>query len=113
MQEETNRELLELAANASGLHGFIFYPPNKNNKSIWWGMEKYYADGDVQWNPLTDDADAFRLAVQLRMHLNIYYTDTRVTADDVFLCEMHNAAPSAATRRAIVRAAAEVGRNIK
>jgi hypothetical protein len=85
---ETDRELLELAAKAAGIG---FYKGD-------------YANGlDTKtgfWNPLTDDGDALRLAVLLG--LNGY----RVSPDEAF-------DPFDATRRAIVRAAAEIGRSRK
>jgi hypothetical protein len=96
----TDKELLELAAKACGLE------------------EAKMRIKFNQWNPLTDDGDALRLAVQLRMVL-----DTS-TGDDIHvqypfgtnyypLCEEGDPDPYAATRRAITRAAAEIGRNMK
>jgi hypothetical protein len=67
--------------------------------------------GGRVWEPHLNDGDAFRLYVKCKMHVNVYHTDTRITADDVFLCEMHGIDPYTATRHAIVRAAAEIGRN--
>ena len=101
----TDRELLELAAKAAGYN----IVDKSHPISVY-----IYSDGckgGVFWNPLKDDGDAFRLAVKCRMNVNIYYNDTRVTADDVFLCEMHEVDLCAATRRAIVRVAAEIARS--
>jgi hypothetical protein len=67
----------------------------------------------TEWNPLTNDGDALRLAVKLQMVVGIYPTKTNVTADGVFLEEFHGNNPSSATRRAIVRCAAEIGKGIK
>lgn len=97
-----DRELLELAAKAAGM------------------VEKWSGDGiyvreqfcEVPWNPLTNDGDALRLAVRLRMHVNAYPTRTSVTADDVYLEQLHGVDPMGATRGAIVRAAAEIGRSL-
>jgi len=90
----TDRELLELAAKAAGIEikcvlGETFWKP----------------DG-IPWNPLTDDADALRLAVKLRItpHIDGNLTDAESTAG--FATEPHFNDPYAATRRAIVRAAA-------
>jgi hypothetical protein len=63
------------------------------------------------WNPLTDDGDALRLAVKLRLSIGFPRPDVvwllgrkgEVTREVVFND------PYAATRRAIVRAAAEIG----
>jgi hypothetical protein len=93
--EMTDRELLELAAKAAGLE--VVTPT-----MLTYG----------QWNPLTDDGDALRLAVKLRM--NVFHAGIRVFAldeeGDIEEAEGHELDPYAATRRAIVRAAAEIGK---
>jgi hypothetical protein len=97
----TDRELLELAAKAAG----ISHPE---------GIEWVNNDLGFQWNPLTDDGDALRLAVTLQMAINI--TPSKVFAGDGHTGHtevMDSAAPYAATRRAIVRAAAEIGKEMK
>jgi hypothetical protein len=81
----TDRELLELAAKAIGI-------------DHWFGKE-----GTVEWNPLTDDGDALRLAVKIK------WVPSRVEVVGLSM----NEDPSAATRRAIVRAAAEIGKGMK
>ena len=89
----TNKELLELAAKAAGykMH------PEKFVGDYW------LKDGMV-WNPLTDDGDALRLAVKLKLldQHNVIYGQWD-GGDD----------PYAAQRRAIVRAAAEIGKEMK
>ena len=96
----TDRELLEMAAKAAGI------PELRGAASKF---HCYYIAGDeqvVKWNPLTDDGDALRLAVKLQLtpHIDGNMTDcegcTEVSLND----------PYAATRRAIVRAAAEIGK---
>ena len=83
-----DRELLELAAQASFFNhqvsqdGRIFI---KNQPGI----------GLKEWNPLTDDGDAFRLAVELDLNIDTL-GKTR-----------------SQTRLSIVRAAAEIGKTIK
>ena len=95
----TDRELLELAAKAAELE------------------EAKMRIEFNQWNPIADDGDALRLAVQLGLFIQInsdsatawkwrgenWYEQASDNADDM----------SAATRRAITRAAAEIGRNMK
>jgi hypothetical protein len=102
----TDRELLELAAKAAGLpHQWC---------DAWNTMAKPRPDGgfffDKVWNPLRDDGDALRLAVKLKIG-SIEALRLWASVD----CEAANSAyeidPYAATRRAIVRAAAEIGRN--
>lgn len=93
---DNDRELIELAAKAIGytLKGW-----NNDHDGKTLGV------GD--WNPLTSDGDAFRLAVQLKIWI-LFEQDTWATAEsggmgyNVKLGDDHGAA----TRRAIVRAAA-------
>ena len=61
----TDRELLEAAARAAGLH-------TRSDRTSVWIVED---DGSPvhRWNPLTDDGDALRLAVKLR--LSIYFSN--------------------------------------
>jgi hypothetical protein len=109
----TDRELLELAAKAGGLpHQWC---------DAWNTMAKPRPDDgfffDKVWNPLTNDGDALRLAVKLRLELRFLDMDhtigpPRVTFYNVAgLVELIGTDPYAATRRAIVRAAAEIGRS--
>jgi hypothetical protein len=128
----TDRELLELAAKAAGLR--VGFEPDRKERGrydLYWsrvhsqlvwhnkstGSE--YPE-PLFWNPLTDDGDALRLAVKLRqMHIDIDIESTAAYRNDVhgiprqFAGEPHNGDPLAATRRAIVRAAAEIGRQMK
>ncbi|WP_257834581.1 hypothetical protein [Burkholderia glumae] len=73
------------------------------------------------WNPLEDDGDALRLAVQLNIHLTTF-KDTVVKSRaavwrdggaDCALWEPEGNDPLAATRRAITRAAAEIGKSME
>lgn len=64
-------------------------------------------DPPETWNPLTDDGDAFRLAVKLE--IDICFGANYVIADGVQQPTVNNANdPRAAVRYAIVRAAAEL-----
>lgn len=97
----TDRELLELAAKASG-----------ELTESWYG-NKNYIDGMLsRWNPLTDDGDALRLAVKCRLDLMLYSNVKGAFTKGVQYSEKGDD-PYAATRRAIVRAAAEIGRSMK
>jgi hypothetical protein len=102
--EMTDRELLELAAKAAG---------DITHEEIWNGKYSLFERNGYGWNPLTYDGDAFRLMVKLQMVVGIYPTKTNVTADGVFLEEFHGNNSSSATRRVIVRAAAEIGKGLK
>lgn len=94
-----DRELLELAAKAADKAGLICIAE----------MKRWCSDIAEFWNPLTDDGDALRLAVTLGFQIDINDCGITTVADgDIF----ENCAddPYAATRRAIVRAAAEIGK---
>lgn len=102
----TDRELLELAAKAA--EGA---PKNCTlSLSEWIDIS--------EWNPLTDDGDALRLAVKLRIGVQCHQErGDYVLADDgdgheCCLSFGPEGDPYAATRRAIVRAAAEIGRTM-
>ena len=115
------RELLELAAKAFGIEGEYvknygggdyYYTGNQDGILYELPQGGWYA-----WNPLVDDGDALRLAVKLRMSIKIT-EEGRVTrncciANDEFELPLHNDDDfGVATRRAIVRAAAEIGRRM-
>lgn len=114
----TDRELLELAAKAAGValvdgeHGDmlrVYYTDPHN------GLNRY-----TPWNPLTDDGDALRLAVRLGLlvyvMLDAGFTGIRLPGENVGgkydEVQMHGTDHYAATRRAIVRAAAELGKGL-
>lgn len=101
----TDKELLEQAANAAAIE--IWFD---DNGTPWFDGDKYV------WNPLVDDGDALRLAVKFGMHIGMCDDAVLVTcAGHIYrqLFEWHNDDPYAATRRAIVRAAAEIGKGMK
>jgi hypothetical protein len=103
----TDRELLELAAKAAGYN----YRPG-NSAIVVEGIP-------AVWNPLTDDGDALRLAAKL--HLCLLWPERNGQAYKVGAGQAGSARfPSfeelqpgvdeaAATRRAIVYAAASIG----
>jgi len=102
---KSDRELLELAAKAAG-----------ELSPYWYGRESYFDGVLDRWNPLTDDGDALRLAVKLYFDVRIseIHRDTFVYfSGGVSADEAHRKAPYAATRRAIVRAAAEIGKGME
>lgn len=153
---DIDRELLELAAKAAGLN--LTYCP------AWGCMAKElqdskgkYFDAETCWHPLTDDGDALRLAVALKIEIRLggvytsipanvavsypkqissaserqitlveryvpdemfTNTDSRFGESDRRFAEYYvqnygtTVGVMAATRRAIVRAAAEIGRSM-
>ena len=107
----TDRELLEAAAKAAGLT--IGAWSDNYGAFMYRGVEP----GKSWWNPLTDDGDALRLAVKLEIAINpwagktvCWHEDSKVINHEKHDC---NDDPYAATRRAIVRAAAEIGRSME
>jgi hypothetical protein len=114
----TDRELLELAAKAAG-YGEV-WTLDSNPDTFYIGPR--YTGGAPKyrvWNPLTDDGDALRLAVNLRIDSNFHAASvycskgSSVSSPNVVVGEFYDTDPYAATRRAIVRAAAEIGRSMK
>ena len=106
----SDRELLELAAKAAG------------RGSKWW-MESVWNGPDREWNPLTDDGDALRLAVKCGIEI---WPDREAKEVVVGFCigkgqnmvGLNFSADfeddeMAATRLAIVRAAAQIGDAIR
>jgi len=105
---QTDLELLELAARAALIDYHIDYID---------GCPKIVSDGRI-WNPLTDDGEALRLAVKLDIELQRFKTTFIVKWGKAgnpyeWLSELLNPDPYAAARRAIVRAAAAIGKKLK
>ena len=113
MTTHTDRELLELAAKAAGIQ--IDYSRfngggTKNNGFDLAGNAVLDWHNYKTWNPLTDDGDALRLAVKLKMSVTVFDDAVGIGLRKVDYCEYDiTPDPCAATRRAIVRAAAEIG----
>lgn len=115
-----DRELLELAAKAAGI------------VALRWGIDKperqISGEGEFvgeTWNPLEDDGDALRLAVELKLSIfppegddgdfAVASVPDGVLDDfgETWIQEsVKDGDKLAATRRAIVRAAAEIGRSV-
>ncbi|MDR0480872.1 MAG: DUF3268 family zinc-finger domain-containing protein [Gallionellaceae bacterium] len=87
----------------------------------WWIHEDENGNRGAWWNPLNDDADAFRLMVKLELIVtNLTPIDlvSAVSGISMFIPQKErqvaiNGNPYAATRRAIVRCAAEIGKGMK
>ncbi|WP_174936590.1 hypothetical protein [Burkholderia lata] len=126
----TDRELLELAAKAAGIdvvyrvttrvgdgetqEGFFFRAHGLiHSAGFVFGAE------EKSWNPLADDGDALRLAVELKLEI---FAGQGPDGDITTVCapqeldlescgERHGTDAHAATRRAIVRTAAAIGKS--
>lgn len=107
---QSDRELLELAAKAAGIETVYW---NDGQEPFSSGLG-FILPSNRLWNPLTDDGDALRLAVKLSLHIEWRF-DGRVAVSprdevaDIYCMESTREDKQAAARRAIVRAAAELG----
>lgn len=111
----TDRELLEKAAKAAWMwkEGFSLDDDDFPHFSTVHGFQLAWGKG--WWNPLTNDGDALRLAVKLNMTLRCYMGNTCAQIGvpgkpNAYVDESDHADHLKATRRAIVRAAAAIGK---
>lgn len=97
-----DRELLELAAKAAGVElKYDTFGQSENAERVY-----------NYWNPLTDDGDALRLAVKIYMFDgSLFDLFLNFRLEEVF--KDSNRSDEEIARRAIVRVAAEIGRNLK
>ena len=107
----TDRELLEAAAKAAGI--LIYFD------DVGQCCQRVPGDqlSTYLWEPLEDDGDALRLAVKLNITVSNSEQQKHACASSIkvsgICLNTHNGNPYAATRRAIVRAAAEIGKAMK
>lgn len=99
-----DKELLELAAKAAGIE--------IQDELIWVDAKETMGGSWEKWNPLTDDGDALRLAVKLHMGLSIHDNHCMACAQFGVIQTVKDMPTAEATRRAIVRAAAEIGKSL-
>src|SRR4051812_41319391 len=105
----SDRELLEFAAKAGGYS--VKWHPGLNAMAYLVG----YTQDAKHWAPMTNAGDALRLAVECELDVSIEQGNTQVAWQNKkhvqWIDEPHNTStPLLATCRAIVRAAAEVGK---
>lgn len=108
----TDRELLELAAKAAGIDYII------SGGQLWTTIEGSINKHTERWNPLANDGQALRLAVALEMLVHIENCFYVIVCKEDVSCVEHigndgKGCIYAATRRAIVCAAAEIGKELK
>lgn len=118
----TDIEMLGLAAKAAGLS--YIKPTEDYSGSLGLCLCDEHGRPVMDWRPLTDDGDALRLAVSLRLWVQVNDRCAAWAQQDgesilgpaaasaMVMFSDENSDPRAATRRAIVRAAAEIGRNM-
>ena len=118
-----DKELLELAAKAAGIE--YLQTIEGRPFEYFGGWLRLNHDGK-KWAPLTDDGDALRLAVKLQMLIEINLgcviayaerkdgsvQDPEYVYFDKLETGREHGDRLAATRRAIVRAAAEIGKEL-
>jgi hypothetical protein len=109
----TDRELWELAAKAAGVEIDENGPftMRKTLVSVYQGAP-YFDDFRHDWDPLDSDGDALRLAVKLRISISREELGRTVAYNHMLNVKVteYDEDEYAATRRAIVRAAAEIGK---
>ena len=108
----TDRELLELAAKAAGLN-VKAERVDADDKFTHLIVGAKNTRERIAWNPLTDDGDALRLAVKLEIELWFGNGGLNASGMSMDIEEDYGEDPAAATRRAIVRAAAAIGEAMK
>lgn len=107
-------ELLELAAKAAGVPVYYSTDGTIQNRPILVTL----CDGGMgtmpyeeEWNPLRDDATAFRLMVKMAFEIDIDSKRIAVRhSTGLKVLKSLGDNPNAAARRAIVEAAAEIGK---
>ena len=109
---KNDRELLELAAKAAGIDAYWDEEYQRMQMDYRHKGGKNYEE----WNPLNDDGDALRLAVKLRLEIDVHHTGIAVRTpcgQKVLISADEVKCGYAATRRAITRAAAAIGEGEK
>lgn len=113
---ETDRELLELAAKACGLH---IKAQQIDADDVFEALVvgKKNTRERIKWNPLTDDGDCARMEAALRIECK--WEERRVIAQSkMHICAYHSSYSDhagdkrAARRMASVRVAAAIGKDM-
>lgn len=108
------KQMLELAAKAAGIEILAW----KDRVNPIYALINYKGKGPtIAWSPLTDDGDALRLAVKLHISVRHFWNNVAAIEDGapferasrVFVNTDVPEDRIAATRLAIVRAAAAIG----
>lgn len=111
-----DRTLLELAAKAAGLN--VAEAEWHESSGLVWVRRDFHRRYEERWNPLTSNADALWLMVKLRLCVEVVEGCTTI-ADVTWIEDpeegevdgvVHGDDPFEATRRAIVSAAAAIGK---
>ena len=108
MGAQEQRRLLELAAKAANVD---FYTPEGMDTP--WCKKGFYLRGCIVWNPIDDDGDALRLAIDLELDVSLGKSSAVIEFGRLQIEELDASDPYAAVRLAIVRAAAAIGEKMK
>ncbi len=108
----SDSELIEMAAKVVGIDGSFDVEMGALKSAT---KDTPYGSAHSYWNPLTEDGDAFRLAIALGLTVSINSADQKRGGRTMVwtygvpkIQERHEADAAAATRRAIVRAVASL-----
>lgn len=103
-----DRELLELAARAAGHDVEIV------GSAVWINGDYQSPHSTLPWNPLEHSGEALELAVQLgvKVSASVSGMAARAETENAIYSQPNDGDAVAATRRAIVRAAAGIGRTL-
>lgn len=108
----TDRKMLEMAAKVAG-YKVSQHHQSARDAAIDPATASLWIDGvSTGWNPLKDDGDALRLANKLWLEVRHVHGKAHAGMQDKFWCTENwfpDGDQDAATRRAIVRAAAAIG----
>lgn len=107
-----DQELLTYAAKAIDLKWLSYH----HSKGLCCRDDKYGGLIEYYWNPLFNDADAFQLMVKLNLAVEVCNENSKVFFGDFGEFKRSTYSNStdkeSATRRAIVMAAAEIGKGM-
>lgn len=104
---EDDRQLLELVARAVGARFEEVDGEGYGNL--------HFPDGTIisAWNPLLFSGDAFDLMVALELHIDFAGGVVAAYTGKTQCCEDLGSGANGASRRALVRAAAEIGKSVR
>ena len=108
---KTDRELLELAAKAAGLTGYVYEWIKGPNFVVPSNPDDHRSE-PITYDWLNDDGDALRLAVDMSIDIKQYGDYVVAWFEGGFIGTgriQYDGDPCGATRRAIVLAAAAIG----
>ena len=103
-----DNELIELAARAVG-------PKVVRTVEYGGGFELVELSSGLSWNPIEDDGAALRLAVKLKMSVTVFDDAVGIGINPDFGYREYDVShdQNTSTRRAIARAAAEIGKSMQ